>query len=192
MEKFVYSKREDNLDLSFIPANTRRRLNTFDRHVIFMLNSCFDENCGNIILSSRYGEFRRLFELVDQHNEFNESSPMMFSSSVHNHILGQFTMLKQRTIPTLAVSAGEESFINGLVTAVTSPQKSVIYCYADDVENDILGMGFRIAKTGIEENKYLLKKSENGKNFDLNDAVKFFEGKSGNLSLNNFCIERVK
>ena len=192
IEKFTYSKHEDVLDLSFLPANTRRKLNTFDKHVISMLNSCFKPVCENIILSSRYGEFRRLFQLVDQHTELNESSPMMFSASVHNYILGQFTMLKQSNIPTLAISAGNESFINGLITAVTSPQKDIIYCYADDIENDILGMCFSISKTGSKENQYMIKNTENDKDFDINETVNFFEGKSDELCVNNFCIERVK
>ena len=191
IDKFLCSKREDVLDLSFIPANTRRKLNTFDKHVISMLNSCFKTDCGNIILSSRYGEFRRLFQLADQHKELNESSPMMFSASVHNYILGQFTMLKQSNIPTLAISAGDESFINGLMTAVTSPQKNIIYCYADDIESDILGVCFSISKTGSEEHQYLIKSTEYEKSFDINKTVKFFGGESNTLCVNNFCVERV-
>ena len=189
VEKFVWSHKEDTPDLSFVPANTRRRLNTFDRHVIYSLNSCADENIENIILSSRYGEYKRLFQLIDQHNEYNESSPMMFSASVHNYILGQFTMFKQKTIPTLAVSAGKDSFINGLVTAVTSPQNHLIYCYADDTENDITAMCFKITKSGVK-NKYTIRQSENINVFEPAKAVKFFEGEGRSLELNNFCIER--
>jgi hypothetical protein len=33
VEKFIYTKKEEDLDLTFIPANTRRRLNTFNKHV---------------------------------------------------------------------------------------------------------------------------------------------------------------
>lgn len=190
IDKFVYSKRESSPDLSFISANIRRKLNTFDKHVIYMLNSCFDSDCENIVLSSRYGEFRRLFQLTDQHSKLNESSPMMFSASVHNYILGQFTMLKQNTIPTLAVSAGEESFINGFVTAITAPYNRIIYCYADDIESNILGMCFRINKTGAKENQYILKHCKNGNIFEPGDVIKFFENKEDKLCLNNFCIER--
>ena len=177
--------------MSFVPANTRRKLNTFDRHVIYLLNSCADEDCENIILSSRYGEYKRLFQLLDLRKEYNESSPMMFSASVHNYILGHFTMLKQKTIPTLAVSAGELSFINGLVTAVTSPQQNLVYCYADDTEDDIAGMCFKISKTGSKENGYMLKSLKNGQNFDSLKAVEFFGGKGKRLELKGFCIERA-
>lgn len=191
IEKFVYSKKGNIPDLNFVPANTRRKLNDFDKHVIYMLNSCADEDCENIILSSRYGEFRRLFQLLDKHKEFNESSPMMFSASVHNYVLGQFTMLKKENIPTLAISAGEESFINGLVTAITSPQKNIVYCYADDNGDEIFGMCFKISKTGTKENKYMLKYNKSGKNYDFIKAVEFFEGSMKEIVLNNYCIERV-
>ena len=190
VEKFIYTKKDDKLDLSFIPANIRRRLSPLDKHILYMVNKFLDAGTGNIVLSSRYGEFKRLLSLIAQHEELNESSPMMFSASVHNYILGQFTMLKQTNIPTLAVSAGEMSFISGFVTAVTSPQDNVIYCFADDFENDIIGVCLKIRKNISGKSSYIINKAENTSDFVISDVIEFFENQKSRIELNGFSIER--
>ena len=64
VEKFIYTQKDSELDLSFISANTRRRLNMFDKHVLYLINSCLDSNIENIILSSQFGEFDILLKLI--------------------------------------------------------------------------------------------------------------------------------
>ncbi len=191
IDKFLYTKKENTPDISFIPANARRRLNIFDKHIIYLINHCLEDSTENIILSSRYGEFERLINLIDQYKEQNEVSPMMFSASVHNYPLGQVSLLTKKTIPTVSVAAGEDSFINGLVTAVVSPQNNIVYCYADDTENKITGICFNIKKSG-GNNKYSLKRiGYERSNIGLEEITKFFEGENNSIRAGNFIIERV-
>lgn len=191
IDKFIYSQKEEALDLSFIPANTRRRLNIFDKHVLYLVNKCLDDKTENIILSSRYGEFDRLVNLISQYKEYNEVSPIMFSASVHNYPLGQFSILTKRTIPTLSVAAGEDSFINGLVTAAASPQNNIIYCYTDDTEDIITGICFNMQSSG-NGNKYSLRKAKPPRNkTNLGEITEFFEGKKNFIQSGNFIIERM-
>jgi len=189
IEKFIHTKRDDTLDLSFISSNIKRRLSLYDKHILYLINSCLDENTENIVLSSQFGETKRLLNLIAQHEELNESSPMMFSGSVHNYPLGQITMLNQRTIPTVAVSAGELSFINGLVTAVSLPQNNIIYCYADDMENDIIAICFKINKSK-SGNHYIIKREDKDCPLNLKNTVSFFENKETHIEINEFSIER--
>ena len=187
VEKFICTKKEEDLDLTFIPANTRRRLNTFDKHVLFLINNCLDNKVENIILSSQYGEFDRLLKLIEQYKELNEVSPTNFSASVHNYVLGQTSLLNQMTIPTISIAAGDFSFENGLITAITSPQKNVVYCYADNNEKEFFGICLKLSNQG---NKYYLNKVNNGKFADLDSIIEFFNDNKKELNLHNYKIER--
>ena len=190
IDKFIYTSKDEELDLSFIPSNIRRRLNTFDRHVLYLLNHSLEDGTENIVLASRYGEFDRLVKLIAQYKEDNEVSPMMFSASVHNYPLGQLSILKKRTIPTVSTAAGEETFISGLITAITSGHNNVIYCYADDAEEGIFGMSFCIKTAGKE--KYILKEEKfKDSNICINDLVKLFDKKCFSIKCSGFIIERA-
>ena len=187
VEKFVYTKNDTELDLSFIPANTRRRLNQFDKHVLYLINSCLTPDIENIILSSQFGEFDRLLKLIEQYKSMNEVSPTAFSSSVHNFALGQFSLLKQITIPTVSIAGGKNSFEAGLITSIADTKKNVIYCYADNRENEIIGLALRIKNN---EKNFVINKSNNKKSIDLNDVIKFFNNETNKIDLSDFTIER--
>ncbi len=184
VEKFVFTKKEQELDLSFIPANTRRRLNLFDKHVLYLINECLDDGVENIVLSSRYGEFDRLLRLIEQAQETNEVSPMAFSASVHNYSLGQFSLLKQNTIPTISISAGEDSFYAGFVTAASMNEKKNVYCYADNSDDEIFGMCFML---NLQGNDFKLKSKEIKSLLNINSVVDFFENEK-----ESDLFERVK
>lgn len=184
VEKFVFTKKEQELDLSFIPANTRRRLNLFDKHVLYLINECLDDDVENIVLSSRYGEFDRLLRLIEQAQEANEVSPMAFSASVHNYSLGQISLLKQNTIPTISISAGEDSFYAGFVTALSMNKKKIVYCYADNSDEEIFGTCFML---NLQGDDFKLKLNEIKSLSNINSVIDFFENKK-----ESDLFERVK
>ena len=187
VEKFIYTQKDSELDLSFISANTRRRLNMFDKHVLYLINSCLDSNIENIILSSQFGEFDRLLKLIEQYKDTNEVSPTTFSSSVHNYALGQVSLLNQITIPTVSIAGGRNSFEAGLVTSLTDSKKNIIYCYADNSDNEIIGLALKIKNNQPE---YRLNKIKNNESISLCEIVKFFNKENNKINLNNFTIER--
>lgn len=187
VEKFIYTKKDSELDLSFIPANTRRRLNLFDKHVLYLINECLSQDIENIVLSSQFGEYDRLFKIIEQYNELNEVSPMIFSSSVHNFALGQFSLLKQKTIPTVSIASDENSFEQGLITSITDPKKNIIYCYADNKDNNILGVALKIKNN---EKGFVINRTKNPKPVDLDEIIGFFNKEKDILNLTNFAIKR--
>lgn len=188
VEKFIYTQKDSELDLSFIPANTRRRLNLFDKHVLYLINNCLMLDVENIILSSQFGEFDRLIKLIEQYKDMNEVSPMAFSSSIHNYALGQFSLLKQITIPTVSIAGGANSFETGLITSITDSKKNVIYCYADNKDNDIVGVAFKIKNN---EKDYVINKTNCLNISPLKDIVDFFSKKKSEINLTNYSIKRM-
>lgn len=187
IEKFIYTQKDSELDLSFIPANTRRRLNLFDKHVLYLINNCLTPDVENIILSSQYGEFDRLQKLIEQYKDMNEVSPMAFSSSVHNYALGQFSLLKQITIPTVSIAGGVNSFEAGLITSLSVSKKNVIYCYADNKDNDIVGVAFKIKNN---EQGYIINKTNSSNITTFENIVDFFNKKKDKIDLTNYSIKR--
>ena len=70
-----------------------------------------------ILFCSRYGEVQRSVDLLAALASTGEVSPTSFGLSVHNAINGVFSMARQETTNTLAISAGDESCAYGIVEA---------------------------------------------------------------------------
>lgn len=134
IKSFSYCNENEEL-LKPLPMLLRRKLNRFDKLALMNILSVYEEGIDNVVFSSQYGEFERFFKLLEQYQGENEVSPMQFSASVHNYLVGVLALFKNLTVPYYAVSAGGISFSNGLVTAVSSGGKS-LFCYCDtfDVE----------------------------------------------------------
>lgn len=189
VEKIIYTQKDVELDLNFIPANTRRRLNLFDKHVLFMINNCLSQDVENIVLSSQFGEFDRLLKLIEQYKSMNEVSPTAFSSSVHNFALGQLSLLRQITIPTVSIAGGKDSFESGLITSLVDTKKNIIFCYADNREDEFTGIALKIKN---KENGFVIGKANNTKPANLKEIIQFFNNETDKISLSNFTIERSK
>ena len=158
---------DTNIDLSYLPMLLRRKLSRVDKLAFTVLSKIFDEEIDEIIFSSKNGEFERLKEIITQYQSENMVSPIKFSASVHNFSVRAFAQLNKFTRPYYAISAGDESFGNGLVTAIIQKDKKVCYCYADEI-----GIGL-VVKSG---DKYSLSPSEN-KSDTIYDFLLFMAGK---------------
>ena len=56
---------ENGIDISFVPPLIRRKLSLLDKVVLTTLVQVFDENVEEIIFSSEYGEFSRLYKKLN-------------------------------------------------------------------------------------------------------------------------------
>ena len=187
IDKFVYTEKEQEPDLGFVPANIRRRFNLEDKHTVFSINYCMGEDAEEIVFASQYGCFDRLQKLTEQFKEMKEVSPALFSTSVHNTSVGQYTLLTKKTLPSLAISCGEETFIQGLITAITT-KKTVVYCFSDFF-GDIKSVGFLISSTP-SKHKYVLKRNGNSDGIkNLRDITGLFEGKTKKAVFGGYTIE---
>ena len=186
-DKFIFTLCNQELDLSFIPPNTRRRLNLLDKHTLYSINFCMSEKIQNIVFSSQYGGFDRMLKIIGQYKETNEVSPIAFSASVHNYCCGQYTLLTKKSIPTLALAGRENSFIDGLISAVSLSQP-LVYCFADYF-GDIKTICFSIT-TKKTPNKYVIKKCGNGK-IDFNKVIDLFTKKTKSTQVGEYLIESI-
>lgn len=129
---------EDSLDLSFLPVLARRKLSKLDRISLCAMNSAFESYTGEepmLVFASQYGELERLDKIIEQYLEDNEVSPAAFSSSVHNSVVGMFSLLKKIKKSYNSVAADKNTFSAGLLEAVLSAgNDNVLYCYADSYE----------------------------------------------------------
>lgn len=134
IKKFSYSTGE-NLDLSSIPMNMRRKLSPVGKIAMSTMLDCYGENSDDIklVYASRYGELERVVKLIKQEHEENEISPTGFSFSVHNSTVGLFSLLKKFYSSYNSIAGGEESFSVGLLDAIMNREKT-LFCYAESVD----------------------------------------------------------
>lgn len=134
IKKFSYSTGE-NLDLSSIPKNMRRKLSPVGKIAMSTMLDCYGENSDDIklVYASRYGELERVVKLIKQEHEENEISPTGFSFSVHNSTVGLFSLLKKIYSSYNSIAGGEESFSVGLLDAIMNREKT-LFCYAESVD----------------------------------------------------------
>ena len=134
IKKFSYSTGE-NLDLSSIPMNMRRKRSPVGKIAMSTMLDCYGENSDDIklVYASRYGELERVVKLIKQEHEENEISPTGFSFSVHNSTVGLFSLLKKIYSSYNSIAGGEESFSVGLLDAIMNREKT-LFCYAESVD----------------------------------------------------------
>lgn len=127
------------VDLSFLPAMTRRRLGDLEKLALFTAYKCFDNNTSNInknlqvVFASRYGELSRSIDLMREYYELGEVSPTKFSMSVHNASVAIFSLLNKLTENYTSIAAMENTFSAGLLEAVLLAQKAdTLYICADE------------------------------------------------------------
>ncbi|MCD7879712.1 MAG: beta-ketoacyl synthase chain length factor [Candidatus Gastranaerophilales bacterium] len=183
----------ENADLQFIPLLLRRKLSNINKMAIFALNKCYDDEIEEVISSSQYGEFERLVKLINQYKADKEVSPIIFSSSVHNYLVGLFMRLVNKTIPYNAVSACDNSLSTGLLSAVLSRFNNVLYCYYDELKNSKC-VCLNITKNyAVNRPKVILTKTD--KPFladDFDKFIYFLKEETSKIVLGNYVLEYEK
>ncbi len=179
IKNFCYLKDENEIDVSFMPPLTRRKLSLLDKTTLALANKIFNESIEEIVFASKYGEFTRLDTIISQYQEMNEVSPAQFSASVHNYPVSFFTLYKKLNIPYHAISSGENSLAAGLVKSIIS-KKETLFIYAD-VKNGVQGAACVILpESGIFKAEYNAEISEI--NYGFSGFIEFLDGQSKNFS----------
>ena len=187
IEKFTYIKDCETLNLDFLSKIEKRRLSKYDKTAIFLLNKTYDEKVENMVFSSRYGEIDRLNTLIEQHNELGEVSPNTFSSSVHNFPVGFFSVNKQITIPSAAVSSCADTFSVGLLNAILTKEANTLFCHVFEGG----GVCMQINKT---KDTYKINKDNNNNKTaqdNIDSFAEFLESKKSEISFPFYKIERI-
>lgn len=105
-------------DVSFLPALQRRRLSNLAR-MAFAVGWPLAEDYPELALVfvSRHGETPRTFTILSELAERQPLSPTQFSLSVHNAIIGLWSILRGETSEMTALAAAGDGFEQGLLEA---------------------------------------------------------------------------
>lgn len=175
-------------DVSFIPMLVRRKLNNFGRAALYTLYGAY---CGGEVypvFASEYGDFERVEKLITQRIEDGEVSPAGFSASVHNAVIGLFSLLEGIKAGYNSISAGKDTIAAGFLESVLSGNS--LFCYAES-----LG-GVKSVSVHLSPNlhgEFIL--CENSQNLppraDFEDFVKFLEGKTADFVTDLYVVKRT-
>ncbi|WP_201175140.1 beta-ketoacyl synthase chain length factor [Pseudomonas sp. S31] len=107
-------------DVAFLPAMQRRRLSHLAR-MAFAVAWPLAEGHEQLplVFVSRHGETPRTFSILSDLAAGQPLSPTQFSLSVHNAVIGLWSILKGSTSEMTALAAAGDGFENGMMEAAT-------------------------------------------------------------------------
>lgn len=129
--------------LKNIPAMQRRRLSPFAKLALHCAMEAAQEHSSHVdtVFSSRHGDLHRTATLIRNVADQEGLSPTQFGLSVHNAAAGLFSIYCGNKAPISAISAGESSFIAGLIDSLAKLKanglKRILYVYTDLIVPDI-------------------------------------------------------
>ena len=105
-------------DVSFLPAMQRRRLSRLAR-MAFAVGWPLAEGLADLplVFVSRHGETPRTFEILSDLANGEPLSPTQFSLSVHNAVIGLWSILRGEHSEMSAIAAEGDGFEQGIVEA---------------------------------------------------------------------------
>lgn len=105
-------------DVSFLPALQRRRLGPLAR-MAFAVGWPLAEghDALPLVYASRHGETPRTFSMLGELAQGQPLSPTQFSLSVHNAVIGLWSIIRGQTCEMTALAAAGDGFEQGLLEA---------------------------------------------------------------------------
>ena len=105
-------------DVSFLPAMQRRRLSRLAR-MAFSVGWPLAEGhpALPLVFASRHGETPRTFDILSDLAAEQPLSPTQFSLSVHNAVIGLWSILRGETSEMTALAAAGDGLEHGLIEA---------------------------------------------------------------------------
>ncbi|SDV06675.1 Beta-ketoacyl synthase, N-terminal domain [Pseudomonas mucidolens] len=106
-------------DVSFLPAMQRRRLSRLAR-MAFSVGWPLAEGLQDLplVFVSRHGETPRTLEILSDLAKDQPLSPTQFSLSVHNAVIGLWSILRNETSEMTALAAAGDGLEHGVLEAV--------------------------------------------------------------------------
>ena len=120
-----------------LPMMLRRRLSPFGQRLVGAISDCaIGLPPARYVLSTRHGELARALTVLDAIEADSMPSPTDFSMAIHHALLGLLSIHTGNRLGHTALSAGQDSFANGLLEAATCiaerPDEPVILVHGDD------------------------------------------------------------
>ncbi|MBK0095294.1 beta-ketoacyl synthase chain length factor [Erwinia sp. S63] len=100
----------------FLPMMTARRLSAGSRAAVECgLALLARQSVGAIVFTSRHGELERNLRILTALKDQQALSPTDFAMSVHNSAVGSLTIASKQPLVSSSISAGMDSFQQGLL-----------------------------------------------------------------------------
>lgn len=159
---------DEKYELAILTKMQARRVTEIGKVVIDHALKLTQNNPVNFVVhASRHGEVGLSNDLINSIINNEIPSPMKFSASTHNAVVGQYSIISKDTSPITAISAGKNSFIMGLVSAVnylnTHKDEKVLYLFSDGKVPEI----FKDKLTEPNENIVISMVISSGDNYNL-------------------------
>lgn len=124
-------------DIGFVEPSLRRKLSLLSKMTLNVAYACVENNPKvRVVFASRHGDLTRTHKMLEDLTVSEPLSPTAFSMAVLNASIGVQSILQQNTMPSTAISAGNESFGMGLLEAFLTlkshPDTPVLLIYAED------------------------------------------------------------
>ena len=105
-------------DVSFLPAMQRRRLSRLAR-MAFSVGWPLAQGheALPLVFASRHGETPRTFDILSDLAASQPLSPTQFSLSVHNAVIGLWSIMRGETSEMTAIAAAGDGLEHGLIEA---------------------------------------------------------------------------
>lgn len=103
--------------VSWVPANTRRRLSSFAKMAFYVSHQVGAGNYSETIFASRHGDLSKTLVQLEDLAENEPLSPTQFALSVHNAVSGQLSIATGNALPSTTISAGKNTLEAALIVA---------------------------------------------------------------------------
>ena len=115
---YVIAASDASPDVSFLPAMQRRRLSRLAR-MAFSVGWPLAEGheALPLVFVSRHGETPRTFDMLNELAARQPLSPTQFSLSVHNAVIGLWSIMRGETSEMTALAAAGDGLEHGLIEA---------------------------------------------------------------------------
>ncbi|MGP0171790.1 beta-ketoacyl synthase chain length factor [Pseudomonas sp. NCHU5208] len=128
-------------DVSFLPAMQRRRLSRLARMMFHVAWPLADEQGAlPLVFASRHGETPRTLAILGELAKDEPLSPTQFSLSVHNAIIGLWSILRNDTSEMTAMSAAGDGLEQALLEAnglLAEGAPAVLLVIAEELPPDL-------------------------------------------------------
>ncbi len=167
--ELTHTPDDDLPPLKQIPAMQRRRLSRFAKLSFHCMLESLGENNQDLacVFASRHGDLHKTAKLIEDVASKDDLSPTHFGLSVHNAVIGLYSIFAKNKSAMTAISAGEDSFMMAMVDAYGKLQSQnldrILVVYTDEVvpekyhkyvsdKEKTISVAFVLTKHDIENN----------------------------------------
>lgn len=194
-----------NYECQHLQKNIARRMNKLTKIALDSSLKCIQSTpIDYIVHATRFGEIDNFYEMSKILARKESPSPTAFSQSTQNSIVGNFSIVYKRNIPTTSISACESTFSTALEMAIINLHaknlSNLLFIYSEpeliSFYKKKISATRPIVFTAVlnKENEFSYNKmdktnDENQNSIEVEQIINFIKNKNKNyINCNNYQI----